>query len=98
MKDPYRSDRVVLRAEVERLRAELARARRPRRRWRLFALGLLTHVALRLALAPWLNGASDALFWAAALAAFAPLALGVAALWRGPAPPRPPAKETPPRD
>jgi hypothetical protein len=97
VKDPYRNERVGLRTEVERLRAELARARRPRRRWRLFALGLLAHVALRLALAPWLNGASDALFWAAAFAAFAPLALGVAALWRGPAPP-PPPKETPPRD
>jgi hypothetical protein len=87
VKDPYRSDRAGLRVEVERLRAELARARRPRRHWRPFALGLLAHVALRLALAPWLNGASDALFWAAALAAFAPLALGLAALLRGPAPP-----------
>lgn len=63
MGSPYRDENESLRAEVARLQKELAR-----RRVAHGGVGLLLaavdFVAI-LALRPWLNGGSDAQFWAA---------------------------------
>jgi hypothetical protein len=69
---PYRNEIDSLRAENERLRAELSKTRvsRPILAITLAALDLGLAEALR----PWLNGPSDAGFWAA-LGAVALLAL-----------------------
>jgi hypothetical protein len=62
---PFRDETESLRAENERLRAELARRAEPRPRLALslIAADLLAVVLLR----PWLNGSSDASFWSAFL-------------------------------
>ena len=77
MPAPYRDENESLRAENERLRAALARRRGARRG---FTVAL---VALR----PWLNGESDAKFWAALLIV-GTLAIGaiVSGVWSGRAP------------
>ena len=62
-RDPYRDENASLRAEVERLRAELARRRRSSA-WGALLLVAVDFLAL-VALRPWLNGASDAKFWTA---------------------------------
>ena len=73
---PYRNETDTLRAENERLRAELAKRREPR-----FVLALAVaalDLALVVVLRPWLNGPSDGGFWAA-LGAVAVLAVVAAA-------------------
>lgn len=65
MADPYRDENDSLRAENERLRAALARRRGVRRGVTVGLVGL--DFAAILALRPWLNGGSDAKFWAALL-------------------------------
>jgi hypothetical protein len=64
--DGYRDERASLVAENERLRAELARIRGPRRRASTAVALLAADVAVVLLLRPWFNGSSDAEFWTAA--------------------------------
>lgn len=63
MTDPYRDENTSLRAENERLRADLAK-RRSGRRGLTIALVALDFGAI-VALRPWLNGGSDGAFWGA---------------------------------
>jgi len=65
MTDPYRDENTTLRAENERLRAELAKRQGVRRG--LTALLVVLDFGAIVALRPWLNGASDAAFWSALL-------------------------------
>jgi hypothetical protein len=61
--EPYRNDNDSLRAENERLRAELSKTRVPRP---VLALVLAAmDLGLIVLLRPWLNGPSDGGFWAA---------------------------------
>jgi hypothetical protein len=76
MGPPYRDENESLRAEVARLQAELAKRRVAHGRVALF-LVVVDFVAL-MALRPWLNGPSDAKFWAA-LAVVAGIAVAAAA-------------------
>jgi len=75
---PYRDENESLRCENERLRIELAKKRVPRPGVAL-VLGALD-VVLVVVLRPWLNGTSDARFWAALgfIAAVGLLAVGAA--------------------
>ncbi len=73
---PYRNETDTLRAENERLRAELAKRREPRPVLALAVAAL--DLALVVVLRPWLNGPSDGGFWAA-LGAVAVLAVVAAA-------------------
>jgi hypothetical protein len=60
---PFRDETESLRAENERLRAELARRAEPRP---LLAFGLIAgDLVAIVVLRPWLNGSSDMTFWAA---------------------------------
>jgi hypothetical protein len=63
MGPPYRDEKESLRAEIARLEAELAKRRVAHGRLALLlvAVDFLAVMALR----PWLNGPSDAKFWAA---------------------------------
>jgi hypothetical protein len=72
---PYRDENESLRKENERLRVELSKKRvsHPVLALMLAALDLVLLVMLR----PWLNGASDARFWAA-LGSIAVLGLAAA--------------------
>jgi hypothetical protein len=75
MGSPYRDENESLRAEVARLRKELAR-RRVAHGW--LALGLTaTDFLAVLALRPWLNGTSDARFWVSVVVV---VGIGVAAI------------------
>lgn len=65
--DPYRDDRVSLRAENERLRSALAVRRSPRSRPVLAVATAAADVVAYVFLRSWLNGNSDALFWGALL-------------------------------
>ncbi|WP_394828637.1 hypothetical protein [Pendulispora albinea] len=79
MAPPYRNEVESLRAENERLRAELG-AQRPRRpRWRrpwVTALLIALELIALFALQPWLNAPSDVRFWGAVAIL---VALGIAA-------------------
>jgi hypothetical protein len=70
---PYRSEIDGLRAENDRLKAELGRQRVPRPLLGLAIAAL--DLGLVVALRPWLNGPSDGAFWAA-LGAVGLLGLG----------------------
>ncbi len=79
MTSPFRDELATLRAENERLRADLARSRPPRP-WLAVAL-VSADVGAAMALRPWLNGPSDGQFWGAlALLGAITLAAGVAAV------------------
>jgi len=72
---PYRDENESLRAEVQRLRAQLAGRRS--RLW--LGLGLVAaDFGAVMVLRPWLNGASDARFWGALALV---VALAVSATW-----------------
>lgn len=74
MGSPYRDENESLRAEIARLRDELARRRVSHGRLALF-LAVLDFGAI-LALRPWLNGTDDAKFWLGLLVV---VGIGVAA-------------------
>lgn len=74
--DPYRDENASLRAEVERLRTELAKRRVAHGRVALLLVVLDFGAAM--VLRPWLNGASDSKFWVA-LALIAGIALAAVA-------------------
>jgi tRNA nucleotidyltransferase/poly(A) polymerase len=76
MGGPYRDENESLRAEVERLRAELAKRRVAH--GRLAILLVLLDLGALLVLRPWLNGPSDEKFWAA-LAILAGIAVAAGA-------------------
>ena len=82
MSSPYRDETESLRAEVARLRAELAARRVSDGRLALFlvAVEFFAIVTLR----PWLNGPSDVKFWfAVAVVAGIAVAAGASAVgWR----------------
>jgi VIT1/CCC1 family predicted Fe2+/Mn2+ transporter len=82
VKDPYRDELESLRAENERLRAELRRDRPARP---FLAVGLASlDVAAIVLLRPWLNASSDASFWIASLLiVLLAIAATAAALGRG---------------
>jgi hypothetical protein len=63
--EDYRDENASLAAENERLRAELARVRAPRRRASTAVALLASDAAAVLLFRPWFNGASDAKFWIA---------------------------------
>jgi hypothetical protein len=63
MGPPYRDENESLRAEIARLQAELARRRVAHGRLAVF-LVVVDFLAV-MGLRPWLNGPSDAKFWAA---------------------------------
>jgi hypothetical protein len=67
LEEPYRDETASLVAENERLRAELARIRAPRRRAAGAMALLASDVVAVLLLRPWFNGESDAKFWTALL-------------------------------
>lgn len=75
MTSPYRDENESLRAEVQRLRAQLAG--RKSRLWLGLALVAADFAAV-MALRPWLNGASDARFWSALAVV---VVLAVSATW-----------------
>ena len=75
MSSPYRDENESLRAEVQRLRAQLAGRRS--RFW--LGLGLVAvEFGAVMGLRPWLNGPSDARFW---FALGLVVAVAVAATW-----------------
>ena len=76
--ESYRDETASIVAENERLRAELARLRAPRRQLASAAALLASDVAAVMLLRPWFNGGSDAKFWAA-LAISAALAVAAIA-------------------
>ncbi len=75
MTSPYRDENESLRAEVARLRAELARRRKAHGGVALLLAA--TDFGAILALRPWLNGDSDLRFW---LGAAVVMGIGVAAV------------------
>ena len=83
MSAPYRNELESLRAENQRLRAELERRRRSRP---LLAVALASlDVGAIVFLRPWLNDSSDTSFWGAFLVILLlAIAATAAALGRGP--------------
>jgi hypothetical protein len=83
MSAPYRNELESLRAENQRLRAELERRRRSRP---LLAVALAAlDVGAIVCLRPWLNASSDTSFWGAFLVILLlAIAATAAALGRGP--------------
>lgn len=65
MTDPYRDENTSLRAENERLRADLAKRHRASARRGLTVFLVALDFGAIVALRPWLNGGSDAAFWGA---------------------------------